>query len=173
MRQGRVSGIPWHIEYHYPSKETVNTNPNCGCVYRDYDRICHNRKSYDFTVKCHVLTHCPWRIRGIYNCFISNKTKFSIPPVDRTMTVVKSHNKNAIHISKNKPGNVPYTQVKSIESSVQVGSLVALHCKMKNEDYSFRIEKEKRSPFQEKCLGKRVGFIFGHNGYAYEIKGIN
>ena len=195
MGKGILSGSPFQIEHHYPEIRKVNTNPNCGCVYRDDERICHNKKSYDFSEKCCGLTHCAWRKRGIYHANLGNVHKALFPQMNQKAAKTGAYGRSMRYKGTNQTKNISRTPEQclkaavrqvyvsretvnlpkatsvssNMKNSVQVGTLVILHCKKKSEDFSLRIPAENRTPLQDKCIGKRVGFIFEDSGSAYEI----
>lgn len=195
MSQGRFSGFPWHSEYHSLKKRTVNTKSNCGCVYLDDERICHNKNSYDYSAKCFVLTHCLWRKRGIYHANLGNVHKASFPQMNQKVAKISAYGKGICCKGTNQTKNISRTPEQclkaavrqvyvsretvnlpkatsvssNMKNSVQVGTFVILHCKKKSEDFSLRIPAENRTPLQDKCIGKRIGFIFEDSGNAYEI----
>ena len=58
--RGRFSGFNWHFEYHTtdPKKEKA-----ANCVYLTTDRICENKKSYNYLEKCFIASTCPLRVK--------------------------------------------------------------------------------------------------------------
>lgn len=56
----RYPGRAMHIEYH-----TVNQKRSkaADCIYLTDDRVCQNKKSYQYLSKCFMASNCPWRMR--------------------------------------------------------------------------------------------------------------